>query len=334
MTKFIPIVTIAAALSLLGSKALHGQDASSSADQFQTAKAQIETQKARDAVVKKLDEAAKQDEQASEPFQQASAKFQNNFRLTQLVNSAAANSGKTLIVRSSEHDAREQANLEEDLAVMARIFAKAIAGKPDDEQKIRTAMGIDVFFMSETSPLRNLYLDGYGALFMLDVNYPLLAPLAKTEEGKEKPPGDSAWQEARQELYGQSGDDDPVPYAGEAYSAEKVNNLKDALLQALKDGTNIRNLKPDDSITVCVFGCASARSGLLKQQARSRMGGQGEMTLVGRTMGQDGAAPHGTVMTIRVKKADVDAFAKGNLNPDEFRKKASIAIYAGEAGRR
>ena len=34
-----------------------------------------------------------------------------------------------------------------------------------------------------------------------------------------------------------------------------------------------------------------------------------------------------TVMTIRVKKSDVDALAKGNLDLAGFRKKASIQTY-------
>lgn len=37
----------------------------------------------------------------------------------------------------------------------------------------------------------------------------------------------------------------------------------------------------------------------------------------------------GTVLTIRVKKADADAFAKGDLKFEEFQKKASVRAYAG-----
>src|SRR5439155_10482156 len=40
----------------------------------------------------------------------------------------------------------------------------------------------------------------------------------------------------------------------------------------------------------------------------------------------------GTMMTIRVKKTDVDDFAKGKLNLDDFHKKAKITTYAGGAG--
>jgi hypothetical protein len=58
------------------------------------------------------------------------------------------------------------------------------------------------------------------------------------------------------------------------------------------------------------------------------------MSLTGKRISRDGAAAHGTIMTIRVKKADVDDFAKGKVNLDEFRKRASMTIYAGDAGKK
>jgi hypothetical protein len=44
------------------------------------------------------------------------------------------------------------------------------------------------------------------------------------------------------------------------------------------------------------------------------------------------AQNRGTIMTMRVRKSDVDSFAKGKLSSDEFRKRASIASYTGNAG--
>ena len=46
----------------------------------------------------------------------------------------------------------------------------------------------------------------------------------------------------------------------------------------------------------------------------------------------DGPPARGTIMTIRVKKSDADAFAKGKLSLEDFRKKASITTYAGDTG--
>ncbi len=39
----------------------------------------------------------------------------------------------------------------------------------------------------------------------------------------------------------------------------------------------------------------------------------------------DSGAP--TTMNLRVKKSDVDAFAKGKMKTEEFRKKVSVQVY-------
>jgi len=136
------------------------------------------------------------------------------------------------------------------------------------------------------------------------------------------------------------GDDEPIafcdaqqyPYAGEEYSAEKVSNLKNALIEALKDATNIRNLKSDDSITVCVFG-GSTLPGNSRAHTQMLPGLPGVTGYAGTAMagqtpfGRVRLVMRGTVLTIRAKKSDVDAFAKGKLNLDEFRKKTSLTTY-------
>ena len=58
--------------------------------------------------------------------------------------------------------------------------------------------------------------------------------------------------------------------AGEEYSEQKVAQLKDALLESLKSATNIRNLKSDDSITVCVFGGPGVGPGVYRGSSGMR----------------------------------------------------------------
>src|SRR5262249_18201559 len=130
------------------------------------------------------------------------------------------------------------------------------------------AMGINVYFSSVGKPVRSMFLDGYGALFMVNVGFPLLPPASKPETAKEENSTDSAWQEAERELYGCGPEFKTFGAATEPYDDEKVDKLKDALLEALKNASNIRNLKPDDSITVCVFG--SAAGGMKKARTISR----------------------------------------------------------------
>jgi hypothetical protein len=238
-------------------------------------------------------------------------------------------SGKALMIRSSEFDPKEQANLEEDLAVMAHILDKAMEEKVGSQRRAPKAMGIDLYFSSSSAPLRSLYLDGYGAVFMLKVSFPLL-PAAKSETRKERTDTSTTWEEARQELYGRSGEGKMMSAPAEEYDEEKVTRLKDALLEGLKNGANIRDLKPDDSVTVCVFGGAGgpAKGLSVAKVGPPRAAVQNQVWVYGE--GKSGQT-RGTIMTIRVKKSDIDAFAKSKQSLEEFRKKAKVTTYAGNA---
>ena len=74
--------------------------------------------------------------------------------------------------------------------------------------------------------------------------------------------------------------------------------VRDALLEVLKEASNMR-LEPDESIAVVVTGGAPGYPG---------------------TEG-------GTVLTIHVKKRDVDAFAEGDLDPEEFQERATMVLH-------
>jgi DNA-binding protein H-NS len=267
-------------------------------------------------------------------------------RLQKIVSRGRPNAGKTLVIRSSDTDPKVQANMEEDLNVMSRILDKAATQKSDDDRPAR-AMGIDVFFTPGSSPMRSLYLEGYGAIFLLNVNYPLLAPPEKAEKEKERSEEDSAWHQAKRELYGpREGWEDEAGHVfkyglagagpGQPYDEERVADLKKALLDALKNAANIRNLKADESVTVCVFGASSRTEKpkpTAKRSTRAQVA-QGEDSNEVVVWSGDDRHPgpsRGSVMTIRVKKADVDAFAKGKLEPDAFAKKALATTYAADS---
>jgi hypothetical protein len=281
-------------------------------------------------------------------------------RLHQIVHRGGGGSGRNLVIRSSDTDAKAQANLEEDMAVMSRILDKTLDEKLGGNQSSRTAMGIDVLIAPGANPIRSLFLDGYGTVFILNVRLPLLPPPIKSAEKTEKPHEDTAWDEAKRELYGQRDEGGEFGKAiqaytdaygrfgwgsrpTQAYDENKVTELKDALLEALKNATNIRHLPSDQFVTVCLFGPAPASSAKLKVgQGIKKADDDPNVTLVPDERTQStiivdkGMAepdgPRGTIMTIRVKKADVDAFAKGKLNLDDFRKKASITTYTGDTG--
>ncbi len=237
--------------------------------------------------------------------------------------------GGALVIRSSESDPKEQAKLEEDLAVMSHILEKAVSERGGGHGGLAwggTAMGIDVLYSPAARPLHTLYLEEYGALFLLNVGFPLLPP-PQAEEQQEKTETTSDWEEAKEELYGQGNTVRVLAQPSEPYDKERVNRLRDGLLDSLKNATNIRDLKPDDSITVCVFGGPS--SGQAKARAYANRGRVDPTRYGLGASGPTGAPMRQTIMTIRVKKSDADAFAKGAITLEAFRKRAHIVSYAG-----
>lgn len=259
---------------------------------------------------------------------QAKAGYADHLAKIESIRSAHHGPKGLVVVRSGEVDPKDEDNLEMDMAVMSHLLTRTLEEKVESRPHAANVLGIDVFYSPALNQMQSLYLEGYGALFMLKVNFPLL-PAAKDEASKEKNSGSSEWESAKQDLYGQGR---AIKYSfagGEKYDETKVNSLKDALLQALSNGSNIRGLKPDDSLTVCVLGAHSDtqfRFKMTKAPPTATPPAQApdQVSIYER----DSSSPRQSMLTIRVKKSDVDAFAKGKLSLDEFRKRATIAVYA------
>jgi hypothetical protein len=290
--------------------------------QAQLEKAAADFQQQRVVMEKRL---AEQNLKAAAVAAEAQRKY---FDRAQNQNVARRNSGpatRALVIRSSESDPKELGNLEEDLAIMAHVFSKSLKENLGSAYD-RKAMGIDLFFTPASSSVRSLYLEGYGALFVYTVNFPLLAPAGEGETAKDKAPADSTWDEAKHELYGAKTDGRNPTGPAEEFSSDKVTKLQNTLLESMKNAVNIRNLKPDDAITVCVFGGPSGGR-YVKTKAKGKEVDETEVQEENRFAG--GKALRGTVLTIRVKKSDTDAFATGKLTLEQFREKARIVAYTG-----
>lgn len=277
-------------------------------------------QRFEEQVHRQQEMAAKQQAQAAEEFKRANVMYAD--RMQGVIRRGPAG-GRSLVIRSSELDQKEQANLEEDLVVMSHLLEKTIGSALGPQPQASSVLGVDVVFAPGSNPARGLYLEGYGALFTLSVGFPLL-PSPKGEVEKENPSTDSTWNEARQEVYGHHLDGKEAYIRGEEYDERKVNKLKDTVLETLKNAAHIRGLKGDDSVTVCVFGAGAALPIKVKpapNKAGAPMSNQMYIS--------DRSQPRSTLLTIRVRKADVDSFAKDKLNLDDFRKKAKSMPYAG-----
>ena len=244
---------------------------------------------------------------------------------TLLTRPAAAGVSKALLVRTSNPEPKAQAALEEDMAVMAHILNKAIEDLPGAQPHPMNALGVELYFAPGSMPMRSLYLDNYGAVFFLSVGFPLIAPPEKQQE--EKPAGDSAWEDARQELYGQRPQGALGGEPAEDFSQEKVEKLKETLLESLKNASNIRDLKSDEFVTIWVSGGNSggtARFRIVKNHAPANPGANAFAA------DQLMSPSRRTILTLRVSKADIDSYAKGKLSSQEFEKHARITTYTGD----
>ena len=234
-------------------------------------------------------------------------------------------SSSVLIIPTAETNAEELANITEDMRVMSRIIDKQVR-----QSHIH---GVGWFGHSGglfSRDTQGIYLDGYGALFLMKVDFPLSPPVETEEEKRVEEDVDPIWEQARREMY------EPENIRvrrdcfhleqEEKYDAEKVEDLKRRLIKTLKHGANIRNLKPNEWVILAVTGeggqpCGVVRSRIFVKTDKDK--GVISTQPISSVMGFSSPA----VLTIRVKKTDVETFSKGKLDFDQFRKRVQILMY-------
>jgi hypothetical protein len=221
----------------------------------------------------------------------------------------------------------------EDMTVMTRIFGRAL----EQANLGGGASNPFVSFLGQSSQSApSVYLDGYGALFTLSVDF----PLAPGSQEQETPPqedqaeSDPLWQEMRADIFEPAqADRGTVPFEADApeYSAQKVENLKATLIAALKHASNIRALGPDDVVVVTVVGAGvpgqlhgiksipgTDEFELVDDQGRTRI-------TADRLADVTRSAP--TVLMIRATASAISAFAKGQSNLAQFREQVRVLQY-------
>ena len=243
-----------------------------------------------------------------------------------LLNAPSGNS--VLLVPSGQPQQERLVSLNEDLTVMCRIFDRLLNEAGLNEQK-RVAYGllmgpdddwIGSFFGDGGGPVECLYVEGYGPLFMMSVDFPLVAPPQEDSQADANEPTDPLWEQVRQETYAPQTRRGSRDAGGRSpYSAEKVNLLKETLVRALQHAANIRGLDEDTWLTVTVRGPGMAAHG-----TDAWIGpGLRPYGLYDEMM--DPARPLPTViLTIRARIQDISAVASGELDSDEFAGRVEI----------
>ena len=260
--------------------------------------------------------------------------------------------GSPTAIHFSQPDPKSEDALQEDLNVMSLLLQKKME-EAVGENSPTYRMGIPLLLRSGQRSIESLYLDGFGVLFTVNVNFPLVAPLASTMKENEDTTGSNDWNQARRELYGTRGTRESANPFGSGtvpFDADQVGALKKALLEALKNSANIRNLKSDESVVVTVFGTESVAAahgaGGEVASGTGRFGGGGRPGLADTFPSESAAletylrfvrsesssgAGRGTVLTVRVRKSDSEAFAKGKINSEQFQQKTTANAYVGAA---
>ena len=242
-------------------------------------------------------------------------------------------SGSVLVIPSSQMKIENLAAINEDMNVMSRIFDKKLS-QSNLTTEGRWFLGRYPWLAQGGSGTTEaIYLDGYGVLFLMRVNMLLSEPPeAPQEEKTDKEDTDPLWAEMRREIYEpeQVGRGKADDRSQEKYDAEKVESLKTNLIKTLKHATNIRGLEPEQLVIITVIGKGQQSDTTFTRSFTFQSYGDTRRTVTVPQVEEASLLP--TVLTIFAKKSDIDGFAKGELDYDQFRERIGIFKSYAQAG--
>ena len=256
--------------------------------------------------------------------------------LSELAGGGTGKAPRVVLVPAGAMEPERAAQLLEDLSIMSRVLDKALVQALGDEHMPQTApdgfassgFGPQPVFGSQgDQPKQTLYLDGYGAVFLLNVRFPLIGPETGEPEEPEREP-ESLWEQTKREMREPRREARPsfAPDAGPsgfgggpfatgarpAFRPELVERLRGAILASLREASNVRSLKPDEAVSVVVLGSDTPV----------------QTDAFGNALGS-GALARGGVLTMHVRKADIDACAEEDVPVEGFRERVHMAIGVG-----
>jgi len=233
---------------------------------------------------------------------------------------------QVLLVLTSQIKAEDLANVTLDLNIMSRILDNKLGRtqrSPHFDQLVELGYSVGRLGSRGATQIQAMYVQGYAAMFFLNLDFPL-SPPAQEHTEKVKESADPVWEETKAAMMA-SDRDLGLEYmhqrdaAARQYDKDEVEQLKTDLVKTLRHAANIRNLKPDESVILVVAG-----------------------TRPGLVVAEHGDEPHRyqyiqsdaqpLILTIRAKKADVDAYAAGKTDYDQFRQRSQILTSRASLG--
>jgi hypothetical protein len=228
---------------------------------------------AQSASEKEEMEAAKEDmKKAGEKMREAGERYRHEL-FTGLSRGRStlqhSGAGRVLVIPAAETNVECLVTMMEDMSVMSSILDKKLGRSHEVSGRFYGSFGFSSGFPFSwgSRGTEGIYLDGYGALFLIKVDFPLAPVPEAVEEEIEEEPADLVWEQTRQEIF------EPMDVRGKRdyfrheeereYDAEKVEELKDKLIKALKHAANIRNLKPEEWVILTVVGGGGQAIGVL-----------------------------------------------------------------------
>jgi hypothetical protein len=236
-----------------------------------------------------------------------------------------SDAGIVVVIPSAQTEPERLDTLVEDMGIMCSLLDRKLSqADPRSEARYllynvlrsKSRDPFPDFFRSDSYATEGMYIDGYGALFLARVNFPLTAPPEAAPDTEAPEETDQVWAEVRRSMYSPDYKQKHKSKT-DTYDALKVEQLKRILTHSMKHAVNIRGLGPEDWVTIAVRG---SESSVETAAIRSRSGGYSTHVLVSPSEGS-------SVLTIRAKKTAVEAFFKKQLTYEQFQKQTQKLTY-------
>ena len=115
------------------------------------------------------------------------------------------------------------------------------------------------------------------------------------------------------------------------YDAQKVDRLRQNLIDAIKHASNIRQLNAEESVTIVVQGAPATPVVQVRREATVDPAGMiGSVEIRQRREVVAGEQPSSrAVLTLQARKTDIDRFARDEITLEQFRELGRTEISGG-----